>query len=483
MNKQPTREVFKDRLREITDFALRHAQNNLPPLGPHSSEEDIQAYIKKVWEGWKWAQACITEDLVYIHISRTALQRLGKEARKNRDKSRANPLATAIKNLNHQEAILKMVANSMVWTMFRMERWKVRWLWTAGPRVPITSIGPQTSAFVDDINGSPDSVALMTDITSLVGVGDVLVVEWDHGGRPVIVELKSGATNSRIVSLVEAHQADIEKVPPHELEEIGPQALKHFERVARQTEREQNFESIVNNDTGKDPETGAYFQNIGTEAMDLDIYDPAQNIGTEAMDLDIYDPALDAMMSAAAKAGSVIECIDGCLWMGVYYRASLQDEPWQNFLQEITNRGASGSFRVWNVQQASMHPRMQPIFLRAMSPESVHDILLGDALVLAYIDRDAFFQQANDKGINARWTTRGERKGITETLGRQDQAFRHDGRTPVFGLGEEEYCPLGGTAQRIVVEGTSPRSSLQMIEDALRRWNESEDGPGVDLRP
>ena len=351
--------------------------------------------------------------------------------------------------------------------MFRMERWKIRWLWTAGPRVPITSIGPQTPAFVDDINGSPDSVALMTDITSLVGIGDVLVVDWDHGGRPVIVELKSGATNSRIVSLVEAHQADIEKVPPCELEEIGPQARRHFERVARQTEREQNFESIVNNDTGKDPETGAYFQNIGKEAMDLDI----------------YDPALDAMMSDAAKAGSVIECIDGCLWMGVYYRASLKDEPWQNFLQEITNRGASGSFRVWNVQQASMHPRMQPMFLRAMSPESVHDILLGDALVLAYIDWDAFFQQANDKWINARWTTRGERKRITETLGRQDQAFRRDGRTPVFGLGEHEYYPLGGAAQRIVVEGTSPRSSLQMIEDALRRWNESEDGPGVDLRP
>ena len=404
---------------------------------------------------------------MYIHTSRTALQRLGKEARKNRDKSRANPLATAVKNLNHQEAILRMVANSMVWTMFRMERWKVRWLWTAGPRVPITSISLQTSAFVDDINGSPDSVALMTDITSLVGVGDVLVVDWDHGGRPVIVELKSGATNSRIASLVEAHQADIEKVPPHELEEIGPQARKHFERVARQTEREQNFESIVNNDTGRDPETGAHLQNIGTEAMDLDI----------------YDPALDAMMSDAAKAGSVIECIDGCLWMGVYYRASFKDEPWQNFLQEITNRGASGSFRVWNVQQASMHPRMQPIFLRAMSAEWVHDILLGDALVLAYIDWDAFFQQANDKGINARWTTRGERKGITETLGRQDQAFRRDGRTPVFGLGEEEYYPLGGAAQRIVVEGTSPRSSLQIIEDALRRWNESEDGPRVDLRP
>ena len=466
MTKQPTKEVFKDRLREITDFALRHSSNNLPHLGKHSSEEEVQAYIKRVWEGWKWAQACIIEDLMHIHISRTALQRVGKEARKNRDQSKANLLGVAVKNLNHQEAILRLVANSMVWTMFLAERWKVRWPWTATPQVPITSIGTETAAFVDDINGSTDSVALMTDITSLVGIGDVLVAGLNPLRGPTIVELKSGATNRRVVSLVEEHDADIEKVPPHALEEIGSYGRKHFERVARQTERAQNFESIVNDDTGKDPETGAHLQNIGTEAMDLDT----------------YDPALDKMMSAAAKEGSAIECIGGCLWMGVYYLASLQDEPWQNFRQDIKERGASGSFRVWNVQEASMHPRMQPIFLRALSPESIFDTLLGDALILAYVDWDAFFQQANNRGINARWTTCGERKGITETLHRQDQAFRRDGRTPVFEKGEAACPLLGGAAQRLVVEGTSPHSLLQMIEDTLRRWNECEDGPGVDLR-
>ena len=466
MNQQATKEVFRDRLREITDFALRHAQNNLPPLDEHSSAEDRQVYFKKIWEGWKWAQAYITEDLVHIHFMRNAFQESSKEARKNRDKSMANLMDAFVKNLNHREAILRLVANSMVWTMFGMQRWRVRWLWTARPPAPITSIGSQTSEFVDDINGNPDSVALMADITSLVGVGDVLVADWDHGLRPVILELKGGATNSRIISLVEAHQGDIEKVPPHELEEIGPHAHKHFERVARQTEREQNFESIANHDTGKDPETGAYMQNIGTEAMDLDT----------------YDPVLDAMMSDAAKVGNVIECIDGCLWMGVYYRASPQHEPWQDFLQEITQRGACGSFRVWNVQQASMHPRMQPIFLRDMYPESVHDILLGDALVLAYIDWDAFYQQANGKGINTRWTTREERKGITEIYGgRLEQAFRQDGRTPVFEMGGAECRLLGGSAQRVVVEGISPQSLLHLIEETLRRQSESENGAGVDL--
>ena len=370
MTKQPTSETFRDRLRKITDFALRHASNNLPHPSPHSGEEDIQAYVRKVWEGWKLAQACITEELVHIHEIRIALQRFRKEVRKSHDQRMANRLSNAVKNLNHQEAILRMIANAIVWTMFRMERWKVRWLWTAGPRVPVTSIGPETSAFVDDINASPDSAALMTDITSLVGVGDVLMVELSNGGRPVIVELKSGATNSRIVSLVEEHGADIDKVPPHTLEEIGPHGRKHFERVARQTQRAQNLESIVSDDIGKDPETGANFQNIGTEAKDLDT----------------YDPALGRLMSAAAKSGSVIECIEGCLWVGVYHLRFLQDEPWRNFRQDIADRGASGEFRVWNVQEASMHPRMQPIFLRGMPSESILDVLLGDILVLAYID-------------------------------------------------------------------------------------------------
>ena len=460
------KEVFKDRLREITDFALRHASNNLPTPGPHSSEEDIRTYIRKVWQGWKLAQACITEDLVNIHVSRTAFQELLKEARKNHDRSKAKPLGIALKHLNHQEAILRMIANSIVWTMFHMERWKVRWLWTAKPWVPISSIGPETSDFVDNINANPDSAALMTDITSLVGVGDVLIVNFSHGGKPVIIELKSGATNSRIVSLVEKHDGDIDKVPPHSLEEIGLHGRKHFERVARQTQRALNLNSIVRDDTGKDPETGAHFQNIGTEAMDLDT----------------YDPTLDNLISAAIKAGGVIECIDGCLWIGVYHLPSLQDEPWRNFQQDVVSCGTSGRYRVWNVQEASMHPRMQPIFLRKMSSESIVDILLGHTLVLIYVDWDAFFQQANDRGINARWTTRGERKRITETLRRQDQAFRRDGHTPVFGMGEAEYFPLGGAAQRIVVEGTSPRSVLQIIEDALRGWIESGDGPSAGSR-
>ena len=466
MTKQPTKEALKGRLHQIADFALRHAQNNLPPLSPHSNKEDIKAYIEKVWEGWKWAQACIAEDLAYIHLKRTLLQGLRKGARKKHDKSLAVPLSIAIKNLNHQEAILRMIANSMVWTMFRMERWKVRWLWTAQPGVPIASVSPDTLAFVDQVNDSPYSVALMTDITSLVGVGDVLVVDWDHDGRPEIVELKSGATNERIVSLVEKHQADIEKVPAHEFEEIGPRARKQFERIARQMEREQNFESIASNDTGKDPETGANLQNIGPEAMDLEI----------------YDPVLDGLMSAAAGPGSAIECIDGCLWIGVYYPASLRDAPWKNFLREVTDRGASGSYRVWNVQEASMHPRMQPIFLRTISPEPMLDILLGDVLVLAYIDWDAFFKQMGEKGISARWTTRSERKRYLDPLGRLDQAFRRDGHTPVFTMGDTECPTIGGIAQRIIVEGTSPHSLQKLIENNLRRWNESEDGIGVDLR-
>ncbi|MCY4652090.1 MAG: hypothetical protein OXC95_02885 [Dehalococcoidia bacterium] len=413
----------------------------------------MRAYIRKVWEGWKWAQACITGDLWFIHMSRAELQKLGKDARKNHDKGSISRLDAAIKSLNHRESILRMIANSMVWTMFGAERWKVRWLWTGTPPVSVTSIGYETSTFVDDINVNPDSVALMTDITSLAGIGDVLVVDEKRGRkRPIICELKAGSTNSQIVSLVEEYHGNIEQVPPGVLDALGPHAQTHFERVARQVERKDNFESIINNDIGKDPETGVDMQNIGEEAMNIDT----------------YDSAFGEMMFTAAKSGSVIECIDGCLWIGIYYAASFQDKPWENFRQDILDLGASGSSRVWNIQSASLHPRMQPIFLRNLHPESILDILLGDALVLVYIDWDTFFQQANYRDISARWTTRRERKEITEIYGRLEQAFRGDGYTPVFSNGESKYLPLGGAAQRIVVEGTSPHSVLQMVEEGLR---------------
>ena len=171
----------------------------------------------------------------------------------------------------------------------------------------------------------------MADITSLVNVGDVIVAHLgpEHP-EPYIIELKEGAINDRIVSTVEEYGTDPAEVPPQVLDgidrEIGPHGRKHFERVARQMRRARNCESLANDDIGEDPETGAPKQNIGPE---LEVY--------------TYDATLLEMMFAAAKTGSAVDCIDGCLWVGVYYSTPTQGELQENFLREIADRGAARS--------------------------------------------------------------------------------------------------------------------------------------------
>lgn len=460
------KEEFRNRLRQIADFALRYAEHRLPKPDQRFGADDAQAYIRTVWEGWKIAQCCIVEELTHISRQRAALGQFKKDARQNGNRELANSVGTAISGLDYAETLLRTVANSMIWIMFGSRRWIVRRLWAAGQPVPVTSISRETTLFVDEINQNPEAVALMADITSLVDVGDVIVAHLgpEHP-EPYIIELKEGEINNRIVSMVEEYGTDPSDVPSEVLagidREIGPHGRKHFERVARQNKRARNFESIANDDVGTDPETGAAMRNIGPE-----------------LDVRTYDSALMEMMRTAADTGSALDCIDGCLWVGVYCSAPTQDKLRDDFLREIAGHGAGRSFAEWNLRSVSTDPRLLPVFLRDLDPEAILDILLGDVQILVYIDWDAFFQQARQGGISARWTTREERKEITEHF-YQERAFRQVARTPVLEKDGVELRLMGGVVARMVTEGLSPLWLLEIIDMQLRGWDQSDENPGT----
>ena len=106
------------------------------------------------------------------------------------------------------------------------------------------------------------------------------------------------------------------------------------------------------------------------------------------------------------------------------------------------------------------------MFIRDLAPESILDIMLGSVQVLVYMDWDSFFQQADEVGIRARWTTRKERKEITEEF-YQEPAFRENGHIPVMEKDEAKYLLMGGSVGRLVNEGLSPSCLLDMVQTSL----------------
>ena len=464
---QGPRQTLRNRLREIADLTLRCAIGKVPDPNQRPTQEEYHAFLREVWEDWKLAQGDIVKELLSIHAQRTTLQGLESKAHDSHDQALTNQLRTVGSNLDHTETILRSIANSMVWLMFYNRRWIVRRLWVRGSSPPpINSIGSETALFVDTVNSNPNSVALLSDITSLVGVGDVIVTDLRFSHEPRIIELKGGATNERVISLVEEYGTDLQGVPPHVLEsladEVGPHGIKHFGRVARQKERAQNFESFANHDVGVDPETGGYARNFGPE-----------------LGVDTYDAALRAMMLEAAHKDSVVKCVEECLWVGVYHRKNVSPGLKENFLQEVADRGGSVLCSVWNLQSACFDPRLQPLFLRDLDLESMLDIALGNVVVLIYIDWDAFFEQVRAAGISARWTTREEWKEIIASF-YQERAFRSDGHVPIMEKDGRSFTSMGGHVGRIVNEGLSPRCLLGMIQSSF--GPQDEDAEKTDAR-
>lgn len=453
-------ETLGNRLREIADLALRRAIYEVPDPNLQPTPAEYLAHLRGVWVDWKFAQAEIVKDLLNIHIQRIALRDLENEVRGSQNKDLTSRLRTMRKNLDHTETILRSIANSMVWLMFYNRRWIVRRLWVRGsPPVPINSINRETSVFVDEVNSNPNAVAILADITSLVGVGDVIVTDLGFSHEPQVIELKGGATNERVISLVEEYGTDLQGMPPQVLEsiadEVGPHGLKHFGRIARQKVRAQNFESFANDDVGADPETGNYARNSGPERG-----------------VDTYDAALQEMIFEAARKGSVVESVEDCLWVGVYRREVVGPGLRESFLQGVSDRGGSLLSTVWNLQSVCFDPRLQPLFLRELKLDSILDIALGNVVVLIYIDWDAFLEQVRNAGINARWTTPAERKEIIAQF-YHERAFRSDGHLPVMEQGGRSFTSMGGHVGRIVNEGLSPRCLLEMIQSSFVSQDES----------
>ena len=450
---QDPKQPFRDSLREIVCLVLGHTINNMPDPSKKPSPGDWRAFFRRVWADWKLAQVRVTEELVRVHTQRALLKRLERAIRENHDQALISRLRVARMNLDHEENTLRSIANSMVWMMFNNRRWIVRRLKVDGSATPVNSIGSETTLFVDAVNERPDAMALMADITSCVGIGDVVMMDLRVSPEPQVVELKGGATNERVVSLVEEHGMDLGALPPSVLEdisyEIGPNGQKHFERVARQKARADNFESFVNHDFGIDQETGYHARNLG----------PARGVHT-------YDELLQATMLDASRKGRAVACVEGCVWIGVYRSGAIHSGLREDLLREVADRGGSILCRVWSLQSVCFDPRLQPLFLRSIDTDLMLDIVLGEAVVLIYVDWDTFFQQARDIGVNARWTTPEERKKIIADF-YHERAFRDDGHVPVMEKDGRAFTSMGGHVGRIINEGLSPQCLLGMIRSTF----------------
>jgi hypothetical protein len=222
---------------KLLEYCYNYGSEAAPLNGRSATElyrgEQVY-YMRKTHKGWKQAQLILIEKILELENEQTLLRNEvgGKVKRLPKEKQYIYDV------LERHLRRLKDFADGIVWQMYGLDKSRVR----AG-MVEENSHGflidknlDSGINYINQINKDPDSFAILSDLTTILGIGDVLQVA---DGSMRLVELKEGVVNGHLLQILQDKKGSAEKAREAVLEKYGPKKsiVKQLDRIIRQKER------------------------------------------------------------------------------------------------------------------------------------------------------------------------------------------------------------------------------------------------------
>jgi len=278
------RNNFKNTLKDIASYIFNYGLRKMRQ-GEETLEEVFvrigpEAMRRKDFEGFVYAQEKIIKSILSIEDELIILRAEKRKYEKGKHKREIYQDPNYIKlsekegYLMVQEAAIKEMGNSIAWILFGGARGYLRRC--ANPNSVHGYLRDKNwksvMKVVSEINEEPDTFALLSDITSVVGIGDILV--WDPRGIRII-EVKEGKIAQRAIQEIPEQKREYFIIPERGEYTNGVPAIentqsfiKQIERQSRQAERIHRFKKILLTNEGKDPISGECIRIIDDGCID-----------------------------------------------------------------------------------------------------------------------------------------------------------------------------------------------------------------------
>jgi len=388
-----TTEEHRIKVREIADLAFANAVNSMDikkliDAKPKDWDENIKKkFIIKVHEGFKKSQDLLVQEILENQEILRQKKEALKESRRNREADKAEKLSIEIDVLKQRISTFSHIADGIAWQLISGEIHIARRF----------HIGEDSSKFldssniehakrvVDEINKSPLDFALISDLTSFVQIGDVLI---RHNHLIGIMELKEGKVNDQIKDFFDDLKKNNTAITDDLINnKFDKKTAKQARRMQRQILRAERATEVMNSDTGIDPVSGTSIK-VSTPTIQPEGYQE------EFM-------KLNKTLETKIWAYTVIE---NCLHIGMYRDEGVAMAGFaiENILKKDTE-----NFIV--VDWLSITNNLsQPIFAKPFPPDFIVDVLTGKIKIILGINLDNLIEFFNILGIKTRWLTRKE---------------------------------------------------------------------------
>lgn len=372
--------------------------------------------------------------------------------------------------LKWMQQLWRKVNDAIVWHLVGHRGHIIRRWCGYRPRPNLHASNPDSiRPLLDQLNEEPLKVAVWTDATACLDVGDILLIDRATGEMNV-VEVKEGKVNEAILDLLSTKGESVPERIWDFLDTHGPKGAAQLERNLRQHQTSARAQELITRGQGVDP-----FLEVPVVIPDVATPD------------ETYDDTLAEVLQEVRKAGEVTVTIDDTLTIHVgtsqppsTLLATMSDKLKRPL--DLTGRRYTRN-TVETLERGAWVPDAIPLYLRGIPVEDVRAILIGNLFrrVLLHIDWEGFGTLITGAGAGFTWSTEKEGRSQHSKPHRQRRLTIED-RIPMVTLGDH-YLKLGDRhLARMLFDGIRPRTvATQLVETLSQLGQRVSSDTGSDL--
>lgn len=429
---------------DIPKALEKHAHRLRPMAMPAHLEEVAKQLFEEVCCGsrslWPFKPERLKEDREF----REQFYRLAHDGMWTAQERFINRIEKGDPMAPGEEALYRMAMDTIAWQMLERQLCYARRFFREQrqPSLNNSNLGSVVRAAKHFREQNPNSMPLITDLTTFVQIGDLFVNDPHRGFS--IVEVKEGQKNHEIGKLATFYrQSGCEQFKQIVSQTESTHTVKQFERMLRQMERMDFASTVLGKGAGQDPDS----------KQQIHIPEPYIPIAD-------WDAELNELFEEASEKGWAINVIDDCLFVGAYAKHMLPASPFA-FLMWLHDFSGGEFIPAARLLDSVFQPLALPLFSIPTSPERMMDMLFGRLHVCMGISVPGLVEACEKNGFAVRPPkSKRERKWVHEMRG---EAIKYKGQAIVLEKNGKTLVPAAGIFVRSLFHFQRPMSFINAM--------------------
>jgi hypothetical protein len=443
-NKRFLKEL-KSILYYVLEYGIKNISFRLNSTKSLKSERNSREFICKVHKGFMLAQNLIIQNLLLLGDeklkTKEQIKILNKE---NNNSDLVKKLKYDLKTIEYQEKILRKVADTIAWQLLNCDIPTIRRLYNFSPQVEIfnSNLKHDLEVAEEIFNKNNESFPLITDITSFIQVGDLLVKD---ANIIRLIELKEGLVNAEISNIIDEYsEYQCDRKLYFELKDKDEKFRKQFARYIKQQATALNTLGIINNGYG------------------TDINGRKIKISNDVFYTRHYDDVVESMLQKVNKKNYEINIIDGCLAIGVYNVSKIPIHrafsAWKKSL--------GIDFPTIDIRSFINGPVAFPLFLHPFSIDDKIRLISGEKVIYMTLDIKKWLKMFEEKNVNVKLLSKKETARLNNVPSHL-KAFEYNGQAIELEQGDIKQILYDGIFERMFNQFLKPSSAVEFLTHTI----------------